>query len=224
MREALSGKDANFNLCHIQPGGVNGSVVNFQPLYDPSGLSRFKSFIQGRNRVNVQIVHDQHNFFTMAVMDIHQFMQKMGKIYCSSGVCKFHNPFAGQRFKGNKQIHHATAAVLVIFPFHTSWFCWDALFLNQLLVCFIQADYRAQRVVRLLVYIQNILHPRYKFRPRLGDTPFLLLPRLKFVFFSVSITAVSEILSTTPSRTSSSAISCSVHRSPPPALLNRQWL
>ena len=148
-------------------------------------------------------------------MDIHQFTQKMGKIYCSSGVCKFHNPFAGQRFKGNKQVHYATATVLVILPFHASRLCWDASFLNQLPVRFIQADYRAQRVVRLLVYIQNILHPSYKFCSRLGDAPFLLLPRLKFVFFSVSITAVSEILSTTPKRTSSSAISCNVHRSRP---------
>ena len=34
----------------------------------------------------------------------------------------------------------------------------------------------------LLVSIQNILHPCYKFRTWFGDAPFLLLPRLKFVF------------------------------------------
>ena len=194
---------------------MNGSVVDFQALYDPSGLSRFKSFIQRRNRVNVQIVHDQHDFFTVAVMDIHQFTQKVGKIYCGSGMGKFYDSFAGQRFKGNKQVHHAAAAVLVIFPLQTSRFCWDASFLNQLPVCFIQADHWAQRIVRTLIYIQNVFHPCYKFRPRLGDAPFFLLPGFKFVFFSVSITAVSEILSTTPRRTSSSAISCNVHRSRP---------
>ena len=67
----------------------------------------------------------------------------------------------------------------------------------------------------MLAYIQNILHPCYKFCSWFRVAPFLLLPRLKFVFFSVSITAVSDILSTIPRRTSSSAISCNVHRSRP---------
>ena len=115
LGQALSGKDTNFNLCHIQPGGVNGSIVDLQALYDPPGLSRFKSFIQRRNRVDIQIVHNQQDFFAVAVMDIHQFTQEMGKIDCSSGACKFYDSFAGQRFKGNKQVHYATAAVLVVF-------------------------------------------------------------------------------------------------------------
>ena len=124
---------------------MNGSVVDFQTLYDPSGLSRFKSFIQRRNRVNVQIVHNQYDFFTVAVIDIHQFTQKMGKIDCSSGACKFYDSFAGQRFKGNKQVHFATAAVLVVFSFYASRFCRDTPFFYQLPVGFVQADYRAQR-------------------------------------------------------------------------------
>ena len=102
-----------------------------------------------------------------------------------------------------------------VFTFQPSRLCWDALFLNQLLVCLVQADHRARRIVRTLIYIQNILHPRYKLRPWFWDAPFLLLPRLKFIFFRGSITAVSEILSTTPRHTCSSAISRSVHRSRP---------
>lgn len=139
--QALSGKDTDFNLFHIQPGGVDGGIMDIQSLYDPPGLSRFKSSIQRRNRVDIQIVLDQHDFFAVAVMDIHQFTQEMGKIDCSSGACRFYNSFAGQRFKVNKQVHYASAAVLVAFSFQASRFCWDTPFLNQLPVGFVQTDY-----------------------------------------------------------------------------------
>ena len=49
LRQALSGKDADFNLYHIQPGSMDGSVVDLQLLYDPLGLSRLESLIQRRN-------------------------------------------------------------------------------------------------------------------------------------------------------------------------------
>ena len=35
--------------------------------------SKINNEVTRRNRVNVQIVHDQHDFFTVAVVDIHQF-------------------------------------------------------------------------------------------------------------------------------------------------------
>ena len=82
LGQALSGKDADFNLCHIQPGGVNGGIVDLQPLYDPPGLSRFKSFIQRRNRVNVQIVHNQHDFFTVTIMLIVTKVEKQQTERC----------------------------------------------------------------------------------------------------------------------------------------------
>ncbi|NBH80561.1 hypothetical protein D3Z52_20910, partial [Clostridiaceae bacterium] len=75
-----------------------------------------------------------------------------------SGACRFYNSFAGQRFKVNKQVHYASAAVLVAFSFQASRFCWDTPFLNQLPVGFVQTDYWAQRIIGLLVYIQDILH------------------------------------------------------------------
>lgn len=49
LGQALSGKDADFNLYHIQPRSMDGSVVDLQPLYDPSGLGRLESLIQRRN-------------------------------------------------------------------------------------------------------------------------------------------------------------------------------
>ena len=66
-------------------------------------------------------------------------------------------------------------------------------FPDQLLVRLINAHNRIKRVIRTLIYFQHILHFRYKFRVRFGDTPFLDLPRLDFVFFITSQTVVSVI-------------------------------
>lgn len=148
-------------------------------------------------------------------MNLYQLAQEMSKIHGSSGIGQFYHSLAGQRFKCNEQVDHAAAAIFIILPLWISGLWRNASLLNKLPVRLIQADHRAQRIIRTLIYIQNVLHPRYKLRPGLWNAPFLLLPGLKFVFFSVSITAVSEMLPTTPSRTSSSAISCKVHRSRP---------
>ena len=48
---------------YIQPGGVNGRVMNFQALCDLSGDGRVKGFIERSNGVNIQIIHDQHNLY-----------------------------------------------------------------------------------------------------------------------------------------------------------------
>ncbi len=83
---------------------MKGSIVDFQPLRDSSGYTRFKGFIQIQRRsgVDIQVVHNQHNFFTVMVMNIHQFPQKMGEIYCSPGVSQFHHSFARQWLEGDK--------------------------------------------------------------------------------------------------------------------------
>ena len=178
MGQTLPGKDADY----IQPGGVNGRVVNFQALCDLSGDGRVKGFIERSNGVNIQIIHDQHNLFTVAVMDLHQLTQEMGKIHSCPGVGQLYYSLAGQRFKRDEQVCHTAAAVFIILSPWTSGFRRNPPLLNKLPVRLIQADHRAQRIIRTLIYIQNVLHPRYKLRPWFWDAPLLFLPRLKFVF------------------------------------------
>ena len=56
----------------------------------------------------------------------------------------------------------------------------NASLLNKLPVRLIQADHRAQRIIRTLIYIQNVLHPRYKLRPGLWNAPFLFCQGVPF--------------------------------------------
>ena len=197
---------------YIQPGGVNGRVMNFQALCDLSGDGRVKGFIERSNGVNIQIIHDQHNLYHSGCNGPPPTHAGNGqnprRSWCRSALLLSCWPAVQTRRTGlphrSGGIHNPLALDLQV-----------SAESNKLPVRLIQADHRAQRIIRTLIYIQNVLHPRYKLRPWFWDAPLLFLPRLKFVFFSVSMTAVSEMLSTTPSRTSSSAISCSVHRSRP---------
>lgn len=182
LGQALSRKNTDFNFSHIQPGSVNGCMMDFQTLCDLPSYVRLKGFIQRRNGMDIQIIHDQHNFFTVVIMDFCQLTQEMGKIHGCPGVSQFHHSLAGQRFKRNEQVSHTVAAVFIILPLWTSGLRRNPPLLNELPIRLIQADHRAQRIIRTLIYIQNVLHPRYKLRPWFWDAPFLLLPRLKFVF------------------------------------------
>ena len=154
-------------------------------------------------------------FITVAVMDLHQLAQEMCKIHGCPGVGQLYYSLAGQRFKRDEQVCHTAAAVFIILSPWTSGFRRNPPLLNKPPVRLIQADHRAQRIIRTLIYNPERPPSALQTPPLvLGcTTPFLI--RLKFVFFRVSMTAVSEMLSTTPSRTSSSAVRCSVHRSRP---------
>ena len=70
--------------------------------------------------MDIQVIHDQHNFFTVAIMDLHQLTQEMGKIHGCPGVSQLYHSFASQRFKRNKQVGHTTTAVFIILPLWTS--------------------------------------------------------------------------------------------------------
>ena len=121
-------------------------------------------------------------FITVAVMDLHQLAQEMCKIHGCPGVGQLYYSLSGQRFKRDEQVYHTAAAVFLILSPWTSRFRRNPPLLNKLPVRLIQADHRAQRIIRTLIYIQNVLHPRCKLRPWFWDAPLLFLPRLKFVF------------------------------------------
>ena len=127
-------------------------MMNFQALCDLSGDGRVKGFIERSNGVNIQIIHDQHNLFTVAVMDLHQLTQEMGRIHGCPGVGQLYYSLAGQRFKRDEQDCHTAAAVFIILSPWTSGFRRNPPLLNKLPVCLIQADHRAQRIIRTLIY------------------------------------------------------------------------
>ena len=61
-----------------------------------------------------------------------------------------------------------------------------------------------------MVQVQHVLHSSHELPAHLRDAPFLLRPRLEFVFLSVWRTVSREMLSANPIATTLSASSCSV--------------
>ena len=81
---------------------MNGNIVNPQPLCNTSGNSKLKDFIQRSDRVNVQNVYNQHDCFTVTIIDLHLLIQEMRKIYCRLGVGQPYHSLASQWFKCNE--------------------------------------------------------------------------------------------------------------------------
>ena len=75
---------------------------------------------------------------------------------------------------------------VTIHLFRMSRFTRDTGFFYQLLVRFVYADNRAQRVIGTLVNLQHILHFCHEISISLRDAPFLHKPRFDFVFFMTS--------------------------------------
>ena len=55
---------------------------------------------------------------------------------------------------------------------------------------FIEADHGTQRIIRLLIEIQKVFHAHEILAVHDADAPLFLQPRLKFIFFNASATAV----------------------------------
>ena len=74
---------------------MNGCIVDLQTPCDVSGCGWIKDLIQRSDGVDIQIIHDQYYFFAVAVMNLYQLAQEMGKIHGSSGISQFYHSLVG---------------------------------------------------------------------------------------------------------------------------------
>ena len=110
----MAGQHPDFNLGHIQPTAMLGSVVDFQPLRDAPRLRRLEGLVQGRWVMGVQVVQHQHNPVFVRIVLIHQLLDHPGPIGLGTPVRHFHPAPALQRSEQHEQIAHPVALVFVI--------------------------------------------------------------------------------------------------------------
>ena len=136
----------------------------------------------------------------------------MSEVHSSATLGHLHVSESSHRLAGHEQVASAVSLVLVVISLYPARLGPDSrpLIGHQLLGCLIEADHRMIGVVGLVVQVKHILHPGHELPAYLRDAPFLLLPRLEFVFFSVWRTVSREMLSANPIWTTLSASSCSV--------------
>ena len=74
--------------------------MDLQLLHQTTGLSGSKGVIQGRRGMGGQVIHHQHDFLRLGVVDIDQFLDKMSPILAGFLLRHLHHAFSRQWFAG----------------------------------------------------------------------------------------------------------------------------
>ena len=110
----------------------------------------------------------------------------LGPIFPRSPFCYFDASLAGQGLEDHKQIGDPVASVFMVVSSRSTGSNRHrhSRLTDQLLARLVQANLRTLWVIRPFVHVQHVLHVPDELRILLGrNTPLLLQPRFKFVFF-----------------------------------------
>src|SRR3972149_3078498 len=216
-RQALALKYTELQFGHVQPTAMLGRVMKLQAFENASRLFGREGLIQRGWPMGVEITQHHPDQLGLRVNLITQPLHLSGEILHGATVGHRHMPPTASGFKLHKQIARAVALVLIVVAFHLPRRGRQrGLRLGpQLLRAFIEADYRALRIIRFGVQIQHIFHGRDKLGAYFGNAPFLLLPRFEFVFFSNWRIASCEMESANSKSTTRPASKRKVHRAWP---------
>ena len=134
--------------------------------------------------MRVEVVVDEDDLLGVRVHDIGRVFERICIVYRSPGFRDDCLALARERLEYHENVRDAVALVFVVHYLGLAGGAGDADLLNELPVRFVNAYHGEQRVVRPLVNVKHVLHLGYVFGACFGDAPFLVQPRLNFVFFS----------------------------------------
>jgi len=121
--------------------------------------------------MSVEIILNKNDFLRIWIHSIRYIFQNIRKV---NRISRFgNNRFALARkgFKYHENICYTIPLIFVIYKLRFTGFGRQPGFLDKLLVCFVKADNRQERVIRTLVYVKYIFHFRYKFAVCFGNAP-----------------------------------------------------
>ena len=114
--EALAAQDAELDLGDVQPAAVLGGVVQLQLVRQAPGLRGREGLVQGRRRVGVQVVLDQHEALGVGVAHVDELPIRCAQSTRVRRSVTAHPALPLQRGAGQEQVHHPLALVLVVHP------------------------------------------------------------------------------------------------------------
>ena len=216
--QTLSCQHAELTLSDVQPTAVIRRIHELQLVEQGARLLWFEGLVQRRPGVRTEVVHHHCDplrlwivFFNQPAHPFCPGRRRMVRRYIGAA------PIIEWRVV-HQQVSHPVALVLRVVAGYlagTRLLRWPHL-LHALLARLIHADHRMRCIVRLGIYLQDVLHPAHEGRVLLWrDAPHLLSPRLDLVFFSTWRTVSWEIEHTIRRRFNSSHSICSVHRARP---------
>jgi hypothetical protein len=135
--------------------------------------------------MDVEVVHHQAYLLGLRVEILGQVAYELGELASTPTLTHLHASPTPKRFEGHEEVGHASPLVLVVAALGTARSEAKRLadLGKQLAGALVEADYRALRVVGLLVEVQNLLHPPDEPGALFGrDHPALDEVRAEFVF------------------------------------------
>src|SRR5215471_12035542 len=205
--QTLSLQDTQLDFGHIQPTAVLGRVMKFELLQNAPRFCGGKGFIERRGFVGVEVVQHDTDHLRLRIPGINQPAHLLRKV--------LHGPLCGDdnmspadlRFTEQKKITGSVALVFIVIAHRLARFGGQrcACLRNQLLARFIEVDFRARGIIRLLVEVKHVLHGGDKLSAHVWQAPLLFLPGLEFVFLSTCRTVSRAIDGAKPNSTTLSA-------------------
>ena len=202
--ETLFGQNTQLDFGHVEPRPMGWGEVKTKPDSDAIRLGFAKRFDQGVIRMGVEIIQHNINALSVRVQNIDQITHDTGEIPFGALTGNEGMALTGFRFSQHEQVPSAVALVFMVF---SAWMPrtegnGDARLLEQLEALLIETNHRAQRVMGLMIQVQNTFHFCQEHRCYLGNTPAFDLPSLNLFFFRISRTVSGAICSITPASTS----------------------
>src|ERR1700682_2751730 len=186
--QALPCENREFYLGHVEPTAMFRSVMYLQLIRQAFRLRRLERLIQTARRVGVELIHYQHDNFSVWIVNIYQVLDHAGEVSLCPLVSDLHTSLPGERLKRHEEVGGSVSPVLAIDPpraprLRRQRFSYIG---QQLLGRFVQTDLRSLGIVRSLIDIQHVLHPPNELGVGMGrNAPDLSQPRLERIFLSV---------------------------------------
>ena len=134
--------------------------MDLESFGQASGLCGREGFVQARERVRAEVVHDQDNGGDVRKGFIAETAEEVSHIDVGTVIGRLQQAPARQGFDSSEDIRGAAPLVLVVDSRHGSRSCREghAGMLKQLLACFVEAHLRSSRVVGAMVDFEHVLH------------------------------------------------------------------
>src|SRR5947209_4192364 len=110
-----------FDLRHVQPTAVFGSIMNLQLLTEALRFLWGKHLIESRWRMRIQVIHHQHDLLGLWIMHVDELTHKFSPIHFRSSPCHLDVALASQRFTGHEEVTDALPFIFVVILFQVSW-------------------------------------------------------------------------------------------------------
>ena len=155
--QALTGKDIEFNLSHIEPTAMLWRVVELNAFQNAPRFFWDKRFIESGWLVDAEVVLHESDARRMGIPDIDQDFQALGIVNHRSAVSHFDMPPTAERFEKHEEIAGAMPFIFIIIALRRTWLHrqWCTCLANQLFCAFIETNYRLLRIIRFMASVGN---------------------------------------------------------------------